>query len=84
MKILGVANTIMLHLERDEAIALINVLDDSNGEALVKIAREGHRALFAEIVRPDRYLPRISRPVGQIKLDISSCAPCSLIRSPAA
>lgn len=51
MKILRVAGTIMLHLERDEAIHVANILDPSNSDALRKLARSKADPLFAEIVR---------------------------------
>ena len=51
MKILGIANTVMLHLERDEATALVNVLDASNDPFLAKMARDKNQKLFDEIVR---------------------------------
>jgi hypothetical protein len=51
MKLLGLDNTVTLHLERDEAIALVNILDPDNSEMLRKMARDKHGAMFAEMVR---------------------------------
>jgi hypothetical protein len=49
MKILGISGTVMLHLDRYEALALANVL--SSNKTLRQTAFERHEALFAEIVR---------------------------------
>jgi len=51
MKILGINDTIMLHLERDEAIHLANVLDPDRSNWHEKTARTKGDALFREIVR---------------------------------
>ncbi len=51
MKILGISGSVMLHLERDEAIALVNMIDPNNSEALRKMAHDRHGTLLSEIVR---------------------------------
>jgi len=51
MKILMVADSIMLHLERGEATALAHVLDSHNSEANKDRARLEYGVTFAEIVR---------------------------------
>jgi hypothetical protein len=51
MKILGIAGTVMLHLDRDEATVLVNMIDPNNAEPLRKMVQDKHRELLAEIVR---------------------------------
>jgi hypothetical protein len=51
MKILGISGNVMLHLERDEAIAFLNMIDPNNSEMLKQMARDKHGTLLSEIVR---------------------------------
>jgi len=49
MKILMVADSIMLHLERDEAIALVNIL--TLDKSKIRSSPQEHSNLISEIVR---------------------------------
>jgi len=72
MKILMVADSIMLHLERDEAIAVAHLLDVNGTKENMLRARRQQGSMLDEIVRQIDICLNAKRGlgVGDFKIDV--------------